>query len=141
MAYSDQKILDAALELFNQGEITPQREPVSLPADPEAPDLSKFDLSESQINAMLSGKPLLQQKELLNQPKAPKPVIQEEKTFEELLKEFNDVVGQAVKLLKEMTSCGMIGTSSAPPKKVKKKTTPIKQKKRTAKDILKDYLP
>lgn len=100
-----------ALLKSNKPVVTESRKTTTV-YEPKAPDLSKVKIEESDINKIIG-------KSFGIKPK--------EKTPNELIAEFTEVVKRGKQIIEEMTSCGMLGVGpattfkSAPKKKSKKK--------------------
>jgi len=139
---SNTELLDFALEMFNEGKIQPQKEPISKVSEPRVPDISKITITNEQVECLLQNKPLPMRK----QPVAQKSVqnVKNEITISkrdilEIVLEFKKVISQASNLIKEMTTVGSIGVNMAPTEKKK----PKKKKQfslRRASEIVKETL-
>lgn len=101
--------------------------PVSVTPDPRAPDFSKIQVDEATVTDIFAksfgikkkvvAKPIQESKRIIEKPKPTN------KSPEQLIAEFEQVLTQARSLIQEMTTCGMIGVNMAGPakKKLKKK--------------------
>jgi len=140
MAQSDQDLLDMAIDMFNEGSILPQQEPISKEADPSVPDISNINISAEDVDALLEGRNVSNKERKRVGRKVVAEGPSKKRDLLDILAEFTEIMSQAKDLIAEMTTCGAIGVNLAPKKSSKKKTKTNKIKLRAAKDIMKDHL-
>lgn len=98
--------------------------PVTVTPEPNALDISKVNVDESTITEIFEKSFGI--KKFVNKKPIKKvhQVIENKKSPEQLVAEFEQVLVEARHIIQEMTSCGMLGVNLAGPtkrKKIKKK--------------------
>jgi len=101
--------------------------PVSVPT-PDGPDLSKIQVDEATVTDIFAKSFGIKKKAVARPVQESKKIVEKinppKKSPEQLIAEFEQVLTQAKGLIREMTTCGMIGVNMAGPikkKKIKKK--------------------
>ena len=130
-----ESIGDFAMNLINE-QLAGKKENFSTkPVVPGAsgPDLSKVKVSDNAMNLILeqsfgikANKPApVQETKAFTPVEQPKKV---NRTPDQIVAEFAEIVVKARALLQEMTTCGMIGANQAGPVRVGKKKKKLKSK-------------
>lgn len=130
-----QSIGDFAMNLINEQTSGKKTNFDTKPVIPGAsgPDLSKVKLPDNAMDLILEqsfGLKVEKKAKPVQEAKAPAPVEKTKtRTPDQIVAEFTEIVVKARALLQEMTTCGLLGTSQTPKKKIKAQKATFKYRK------------